>query len=75
VPSVVVPSGKLRTDAPPASTASDRRSAVAPLHTDERSTNDTPTLRAVPPISGQLATSPLAMAAHGVSDPMTTGSR
>ncbi len=74
-PSVVVPSGKFRTETPASSARIAPSSAAARLCTSPRSTKIAPRVAAAEPITGQLATSRLASAVHAILDPMTIGSR
>src|SRR5258706_12166815 len=74
LPSLVVPSGKLSTDAPDESVRAMVRTSRAPLIAQPRSTNCTPLAAAIRPITGQAATSLFAIGKHGALAMMTSGS-
>ncbi len=73
-PSLVVPSGKLSTQAPASRTRKARRSVMIRLMGSSRLTNSTPIDAIALPISGHFATSPLLIAMHGAAPAMSTGS-
>ena len=74
-PLVVVPSGKLRIEAPPSSVFAMVRSTQAPLVARERATNWTPAPAQSGPITGQRRTSSLAIGSEGCEAITTSGSR